>query len=78
MDRQAIAARLVQLRGKRSQNEVARELGISDSALSAYECGERIPRDELKLKMAEYFETSVQHLFFNEDDTKRGVSSMAS
>ena len=78
MDRQAIAARLVQLRGRRSQSEVARELGISDSALSAYECGERIPRDELKLKMAEYFETSVQHLFFNEDDTKRDISPMAS
>ena len=73
MDRQAIAARLVRLRGTRSQNEVARTLGISDSALSAYECGERVPRDELKLRMAEFFGVSVQFLFFNEDDTKRGA-----
>lgn len=53
-------------RGTKSQKEVASELGISVSALSMYESGERSPRDELKIRMAKLYGTTVGHLFFGE------------
>lgn len=64
MDPKQIRTRLVDLRGKRSQSEVAQAVGISPSALSMYEAGERIPRDEIKERLAEYYETDVQSIFF--------------
>lgn len=64
MDPKQIRTRLVDLRGKRSQAEVAQAVGISPSALSMYEAGERIPRDEIKERLAEYYGTDVQSIFF--------------
>jgi transcriptional regulator with XRE-family HTH domain len=55
--------KLIALRGERSQEEVAKALGISVSALSMYEQGNRIPRDEIKVKMAEYYGISIESLF---------------
>lgn len=57
---------LRQARGNRGQKEVANELGISVSALSMYESGERRPRDELKIRMARLYGTTVGRLFFDE------------
>ena len=54
-------------RGDQSQKEVATKLGISVSALSMYESGERSPRDELKIRMAKLYGTTVGHLFFGEE-----------
>lgn len=53
-------------RGTRNQKDVANELGISVSALSMYESGERKPRDELKIRIAKMYNTTVGRLFFNE------------
>lgn len=39
-------------------------VGISLSALSMYETGQRIPRDEIKLKIARQLNTSIEALFF--------------
>ena len=64
MDGIIIGKRLVTLRGNRSQEEVAKKLGISISALSMYEQGNRIPRDEIKIKIAEYYGQTVQSIFF--------------
>ena len=58
--------KLKSLRGNKSQFEVAKDLMISTSALSAYETGERIPRDEVKVRIADYYNTTVQDIFFNE------------
>ena len=55
--------KLIALRGKRSQDEVAKALGISVSALSMYEQGNRIPRDEVKIRMADYYKISIESLF---------------
>ena len=55
--------KLIQLRGNRSQEEVAKALGISVSALSMYEQGNRIPRDEIKIRMANYYGISIEALF---------------
>jgi len=55
---------LIRLRGKRSRADVARDLGITERALQSYELGDRIPRDKVKTKIAEYYKRSVQHIFF--------------
>jgi len=55
--------KLIALRGNRTQEEVAKALGISISALSMYEQGNRIPRDEIKIRMAEYYGISLESLF---------------
>lgn len=65
MDKKAIAERLVSLRGKRSRENVAKACGISTSALAMYEQGERIPRDDIKIKLSKYYKKSVDFIFFN-------------
>ena len=55
-----VAERLQRLRGERSREEVAKAVGVSISAIAMYENGERIPRDGIKLKIAEYYQKSVQ------------------
>ncbi len=64
MDASKIGERLVSLRGERTQSEVAKALGITQEAMSYYENGKRIPSDEVKIKLAEYYGTSVQSIFF--------------
>lgn len=56
--------RLRKLRGSRSQEEVAEAIGISQSALSAYESDVRTPRDPVKVRIAEYYKRSVAYIFF--------------
>lgn len=57
--------KLKALRGKKTQQQVADDLGITKSALAMYERDERIPRDEIKIKIASYYNESVQFLFFD-------------
>ncbi len=64
MDSKAIGKRLIKLRGDKSRKEVSDALNISCSALSMYENGERIPRDEIKIRIAEYYDTSIEALFY--------------
>jgi transcriptional regulator with XRE-family HTH domain len=71
MDSKIISERLVSLRGSRSQREVSKALGISTSALAMYEGGHRIPRDEIKIKIAEYYNKSVQAIFFTQKCHKK-------
>ena len=58
-----IAERLVKARGDRKREEVAEAIGVSLSAISMYENGDCIPRDETKVKLAKYYNTTVQELF---------------
>lgn len=66
MNQREIGRKLVELRGNRTQERVAKAVGISVSALSSYECGERTPRDPIKIALAKYYNQSVQFLFFDE------------
>lgn len=75
MNAKKIGSRLVKLRGTKSQSEVANAVGISDSALSMYECGERIPRDSVKVKLAQYYEKTVQSIFLINNVTIRVIIS---
>lgn len=61
-----IGNRLKELRGQKTVDEIAKDCGISASALSMYENGYRIPRDDVKIKLAKYYGTSVGSIFYNE------------
>lgn len=71
LNKEAIAEKLVKLRGDKSRETVAKACGISTSALAMYEQGERIPRDDIKIKLAKYYKRSVNFIFFdfNEHET---------
>lgn len=60
-----VAERLIKARGDRPRNVVCDAVGISLSAITMYETGQRVPRDEVKVKLAEYYGTTVQELFFS-------------
>lgn len=60
-----IGRRLRDLRGNKNRDTVAEDLHISSSALGMYECGQRTPRDEIKIAIAKYFGTTVQAIFFD-------------
>lgn len=60
--------KLKQLRGERSRDEIAKELNITKSSLAMYEREERIPRDEVKIRIANYFGKSVQEIFFSPEE----------
>lgn len=64
MDKKAIGDRLRRLRGSRSQQEVADALGVTSMAISLYENGERIPSDNMKIKIADYYNRSVAFIFY--------------
>ena len=66
IDPKVIGRRLVALRGGKRREDVARDLEISPSAVTMYENGERIPRDEIKVKIAQYYDATVQEIFFDE------------
>lgn len=48
----------------KSRQFISKELGISVSALSNYENNIRIPTDKNKIKIAKYFNRTVQYIFF--------------
>ena len=61
-----LGRRLKELRGDRSRDKVAAAIGISSSALGMYECNTRIPRDDVKKRIADYFGVTIQQLFFED------------
>lgn len=64
MNPKEIGNKLVKLRGNRPQATVANAVGITISALSMYEAGNRIPRDDVKIALAKYYNITVQELFY--------------
>ena len=62
----SIGMKLRALRGGKSQEKVAAELMITKSALSMYERDKRIPRDEIKIRIADYYNVSVGSIFYAE------------
>ena len=61
-----IGERLRCLRGSKTAEEVAKDLDLSVSAIGMYERGCRIPRDDIKVKLARYYGKTVQELFFDQ------------
>lgn len=67
MDSEKIARTLIELRGDKTRAEVASALGLSVSTIAMYENGERIPRDETKMRIADYYGKSVEEIFFSKN-----------
>lgn len=55
---------LIKLRGKRTVTEVARDLGITRQMLSAIESDIRTPSLEVAKKIAIYYSSSIDEIFF--------------
>ena len=66
MDKEKIGQRIVELRKKKgeTQAELANALGLSQSAITMYENGERIPSDVVKKKIAQHFKASITKIFY--------------
>ncbi|PYG87348.1 transcriptional regulator with XRE-family HTH domain [Ruminiclostridium sufflavum DSM 19573] len=64
MDTNIIGKRIKKLREKNNLNqlEFSKILNISNTTLSQYEAGNRTPSDEIKEKVADYFNVSVDYL----------------
>ena len=62
--------KLRELRGGKPAREVADAVDISESALLMYERGERNPRDDIKVRLAEYYGVGIVELFYTNNFTK--------
>lgn len=71
MNNKKIGSTLIDLRIKAgvSQRELGAAIGVSRNAIANYEQGIRIPRDEIKVKLANYYGKSVGEIFFNHQPT---------
>ncbi len=59
-----VPERLVAARGDRTQQEVADAVGVTRSALGMYETGDRVPRDDIKVRLADFYKMPIQDLFY--------------
>lgn len=71
MNREENGKKLMELRTQRgmSRAAVAREIGVTEAAVQYYETGQRGPRDEIKVKLANLFGVSVLDLFYTDNPT---------
>ena len=65
MDNKKIGEMLLHLRGDKTQKEIAEAVGVSQSAIRQYESGNRIPRDNIKVKFAKFYDKTVQEIFYS-------------
>lgn len=56
--------RLKKLRGNKRQSDVAKAVNITRNALANYESGIRIPRDDVKARLANYYNVPLESIFF--------------
>lgn len=50
-----------------NQTELGKKIGVGKSTISMYENGKSTPGDEIKLKISEYFNVSLDYLFGKTD-----------
>lgn len=65
MNKEKIGRILTDLRGDYSREEIAKAVGVSVSAWQMYENGQRIPKDEVKVRIASYFNKTVGDIFYS-------------
>lgn len=49
---------------KETMQDLSKAVGTSESAIGMYESGQRVPRDEIKIRIAEHFTVPVEAIFF--------------
>ena len=64
MQSKKYAKNLRKLRGKVSRQVVATAIGVTRSAIAMYEQGQRVPKDDIKVKLARYYNTTVEAIFY--------------
>lgn len=67
--------KMIELRGDRSQKEIAKQMGIPVSTYAMIEAGHRFPRPALQQKMARFFGVTVDELFFSQNDHETRTKS---
>ena len=72
--KESVGTRLQALRGARSIETAAAAVGITPAALAAYEHDRRLPRDEVKLRLARYYGCGIGDIFFAQNATIREFS----
>lgn len=55
---------LRELRGSKTQQEIADAIGVSLSTYQKYEQGTRRPKDIIKIKISEYYNTEISKIFY--------------
>lgn len=60
-------------RGDMSQTELARLLGVSQSAVANWEGGKREPNHEVTAQVADFFGVTVDYLLGHSDDPQGGA-----
>lgn len=66
--------RLKELRGNKTQSEIAIELGLPRETYRNYETGARQPDQELLIKIADYFDVSIDYLLGRSDERQPTAS----
>lgn len=59
-----VGQKLINLRGDKDIDDVAKAIGVTKQAIWNYENDKRVPRDDIKRKIADYYKTSVSYIFF--------------
>ena len=72
-----IGEQLKDLRESRNltQSELAKILGVAQSTYSQYEIGDRKLPDDLKTKIADYYEVTIDYLFGRPQNDKQSFSA---
>lgn len=65
----SIGEKLLRLRKEKnlSRKQAAKQIGITEYSLKAYEHNARFPRPEVKQRIARFYKTTIGSLFFNEE-----------
>ena len=58
--------KLKELGVDRTQDFMAKEVGVTKSSWAMYERNERVPRDEVKIRIANYFHLTVGEIFYGQ------------
>ncbi|MHC8517039.1 helix-turn-helix domain-containing protein [Sporosarcina sp. ITBMC105] len=69
-DKKVLGSRLKKLRGKMTQEEVSKRLGLSRARYSHYENDRVEPDTELLKKIADFFEVTTDYLIGQSDDPR--------
>lgn len=53
-----------------TQNELAEELNVTSGAVGMWETGKRVPNLDMAKEIADYFNTTIEEIFFAEKDNE--------